>query len=185
MDAATIFEGLQPSPEHSDDAMGMLALKQAVEATKGGNYGVGAVLLDENSKLVGDAGNRVHDGGKFRSDLHAEMVLLNTFEEIQQSIPPNLSAYTLISSLEPCPMCMTRIIFAGIGNIKYICPDDIGGMCQRHNSLPPIFKQLSKQQGQQWQVADCSKDLRAAAFDIWDASRAQLDEKVVNRSKGS
>jgi len=79
-------------------------------------------------------------------------------------------------------MCMTRIIFSGIGCIRYLCPDDIGGMVQRRHDMPPIFLQLTMRQQQRWGVADCPAELRQRAFDTWNDSREALDAAVVKRS---
>lgn len=183
---AKLIQSMQPAADKVDDAAGICALEQALVGAQNGTYGVGAVLLNGDGKVVCEGYNMVYPShGKFRSDLHAEMVLLNKFEESASvEDKPKLSDYTLVSTLEPCPMCMTRIIFAGIGKIKYLCPDEIGGMVQRKTSLPPIFQELTQKQNQVWASADCSPALTKASFDIWDESRAQLDAKVVNRSKG-
>jgi hypothetical protein len=74
-------------------------------------------------------------------------------------------------------MSRTRIIFAGIGTILYVCPDDIGGLVQRQSDLPPIFRTLTEKQEQRWGAAECSELLRRAAFEVWDRSRPGLDPK--------
>eukprot|EP00747_Dinoflagellata_sp_TGD_P153409 gnl/TRDRNA2_/TRDRNA2_177389_c0_seq12.p2 gnl/TRDRNA2_/TRDRNA2_177389_c0~~gnl/TRDRNA2_/TRDRNA2_177389_c0_seq12.p2 ORF type:complete len:159 (-),score=37.14 gnl/TRDRNA2_/TRDRNA2_177389_c0_seq12:358-834(-) len=152
----------------------------AALAAEKGTYGVGAVLLDDTGAVVCEGHNEVHIDG-FRSDLHAEMVVINKWEA-EHPHSAGLGSYTLITTLEPCPMCMTRIIFSGIGSIRYVCADDIGGMVQRKEFLPPIFRELTSKQNQQWGKACCSDVLSKMAFDIWDGSREQLDAKVVARS---
>jgi tRNA(Arg) A34 adenosine deaminase TadA len=169
-------------PSQPDDTIALRALSQAVTAARLGTYGVGAVLLDGAGRVVVEAHNRVHVNG-FRSDLHAEMVVLNVFEEgggcagewgeveegaggagrmmdggtgggeegesdakskVESGGSNNrrgggaLKDYTLVSTLEPCPMCMTRIIFSGIGTIKYVQADDVGGMVQRKGAMPYV-----------------------------------------------
>ena len=167
-------------PVEPDDVAALRALGMASSAAELGTYGVGAVLMDSQGHIVCEGHNEVHVGG-FRSDLHAEMVLLNKWEEAHPECS-GLGGYTLVSSLEPCPMCMTRIIFAGVGNIRYVCPDDIGGMVQRKDALPPIFQELTMKLGQQWRLAECSEALRNLAFEIWDESREVADARVVERS---
>ncbi|MDH3713870.1 MAG: hypothetical protein OET44_08505 [Gammaproteobacteria bacterium] len=76
---------------------------------------------------------------------------------------------------------MTRLIFAGVGTILHVCADPLGGMVQRKSSLPPVFQQITASLSQVWGLADCSPELREAAFDIWDQSREGLDRRLVSR----
>jgi tRNA(Arg) A34 adenosine deaminase TadA len=155
----------------------------ALSAAKKGTYGVGAALFSANGDLVCEGHNHVHIDG-FHSDLHAEMVVLNNYERGDSRMRfGSPSELTLISSLEPCPMCMTRLIFSGIGRIKYVCEDNIGGMVRRQNLLPPVFRGLTTAQQQEWEIADCSLLLRALAHEIWASSQAILDQQVVDRAR--
>ncbi len=165
--------------EHESIAVYVCQL--ATQAAEKGTYGVGAVLLDGDGKIRAQGHNEVFING-FRSDLHAEMVVLNEFEKMQSWVHER-KPLTLITSLEPCPMCMTRLIFAGIGTVLHVCPDDVGGMVQRKDSLPPVFRRITEHRKQVWGLASCSEDLRKAAFYIWDRSRRDLDAKLPGRQK--
>jgi cytosine deaminase len=167
---------------YPDDVYAEKVISLAQRAAEKGTYGIGAILLDENNVIVAQGYNEVHLNG-FRSDLHAEMVVLNKWEETHPSAT-DTGKLTLISSLEPCPMCMTRIIFSGVGCIKFICPDPLGGMVRRLETMPPIFRQLSTEQRQSWRQADCSPRYQQLAFEAWDKTRADLDKKVMTRSRG-
>jgi len=162
-----------PSTRHKHDVICLEACRLAWQAASLNTYGVGALLIDSSDNIIVKGHNQVHVGG-YRSDLHAEMVVLNEFET--GAVPENLDNYTLVSSLEPCPMCMVRIILAGVGRVIYIHADDIGGMVQRKASLPPFFKDLTEQQKQEWIIADCSDELRNAAYQIWYESHCSLHE---------
>ena len=50
-------------------------------------------------------------------------------------------------------------------------------------SLRPVFQDLTERQGQRWGLAQCSPELREAAFGVWDDSREALDQIVVERTK--
>jgi tRNA(Arg) A34 adenosine deaminase TadA/NAD(P)-dependent dehydrogenase (short-subunit alcohol dehydrogenase family) len=185
---AEFVDGFVPSPDKPDDPAALRALKQGLLAAGEGTYGVGAVIVDGSGAVVCEGANGVFAEG-FHSDLHAEMVVLNEFEAAMRLRPgtlphKNAGDYTLVSSLEPCPMCMTRIIFSGIGHIRHVCADDIGGMVQRRHLLPPVFQEITGKQGQQWGEACCSEPLRQCAFEIWDESRAAVDRQVIERSTG-
>jgi len=181
------FEHYQPSPSYRDDAAAARACQLAATAGRLGTYAVGAVLLDSNGDVVTEGHNEVFVGD-FRSDLHAEMVVLNKFEGQQQGQfkPVDL---TLVSSLEPCPMCMARIIYAGVGTIRYVCDDPYAGMVTRKKSLPPLIQQFSNDLSQVWEQAQCSEELKEAAFHIWEQSREQANrrqvERGVNRPSGA
>jgi hypothetical protein len=60
--------------------LGMVACQEALVAALRGNYGVGALLVDPQGTIVARGQNAVFSP-YFRSDLHAEMVVMNTFEE--------------------------------------------------------------------------------------------------------
>src|SRR5512138_3577201 len=65
---------------HRDQEIGIVACAEALAAARAGNYGVGAVLVDQDGEIVGRGRNTVFYP-HFRSDLHAEMVAMTVFEE--------------------------------------------------------------------------------------------------------
>jgi len=168
-----------PSDAFEDEFAAVKAVQLAAEASALGTFAVGAVLLDESGDILVEGYNRTFIDG-FKSDLHAEMVVLNKFEaeHLHDKIPARL---TLVSSLEPCPMCMARLIYAGIGTIRYVCEDPHGGMVTRITALPPKIQEMSNAISQSWAMADCSAELKNAAQHIWDQSREEGDRKTVNR----
>lgn len=158
-----------PRARYRHEAYALKACRLAVDAARVGTYGVGAVLFDAAGHVIVEGRNKVHEDG-FRSDLHAEMVVMNAFETA--GWPRNdARGCTLVTSLEPCPMCMTRLIVAGIGAVFYIAGDFVGGMVRRTQGLPPTFRSIIETQGQVWRMAECSGELRAAARMIWMESR--------------
>lgn len=86
----------------------IVALKLAKE--KGTPFG--AVLLDLDYKIVAMAANSTGIDGPLA---HAEINLLrNGWEKIG-----DLSSYTLVSTCEPCPMCMGAIVWYGIEKVYF------------------------------------------------------------------
>ena len=177
-DWKTILNGFKPT--RADDTASVRACQLALSAAEQHTFGVGAILLDAAGDVLVEGHNEVFID-QFRSDLHAEMVVLNKFEASPHPHEERAN-YTLVTSLEPCTMCMARLIFSGVGNIVYVREDDIGGMVRRMTALPPIFQKMTKDQGQTWRPADCAPELRDAAFEIWDQSRATLDQKIIRRT---
>jgi tRNA(adenine34) deaminase len=172
----------EPSVSLKDDVAAVRVCQLAATAAQLGTYAVGAVLLDDKGEVLADGHNKVFVDG-FRSDLHAEMVVLNQFETEHQ-MPQNPGTLTLISSLEPCPMCMARLIYSGVGSIRYICEDPLGGMVTRISSLPPILQKISADLSQVWGLAECSDELREAAFQVWEQCREDVDRQIVEHGKG-
>lgn len=178
-DWKTYLAEFTPATELRDEVGALRACQLATQAAELGTYGVGAVLLDADGAILVEGHNEVHIDS-FRSDLHAEMVVMNRFETLPDEPQPR-DRLTLITSLEPCPMCMTRLIFAGIGTILHVCGDPAGGMVHRKLSLPPVFQQLTDDLAQEWGLAQCSEVLRLAAFQVWDQSRVELDRRLSSR----
>ena len=69
-------------------------------ARRSGRGGFGPI------RVIVEGHNHVHIDG-FHSDLHAEMVVMNEFER-DLAGPIDLSKHIMVTSLETCPMCMTR-----------------------------------------------------------------------------
>jgi len=178
-DWKAFLTGLEPSAEFSDETAAIRTTQLALEAARLGTFAVGAILLDEKGVPLIEGYNQTFVDG-FRSDLHAEMVVINQFEtEFQGQQKPG--ELTILSSLEPCPMCMARLIYSGIGSIKYICEDPLGGMVTRLSSMPPKIQEMSRDLSQTWALADCSPGLREAAYLMFEESRAEIDQRVVER----
>jgi tRNA(Arg) A34 adenosine deaminase TadA len=151
-DIATILEKLekflsayQPDKRYTDDLYAKESNLQALMSIKQGGYGIGAVLIDSNGKIILAAHNEQIQ--KHRSDLHGEMTLLTRFEESPLSKPYlNIYVYkpgmTVFSSAEPCPMCFIRLASAGV-NTKYSTPGPDDGMVSRVNCLPSSWRDLA------------------------------------------
>ena len=148
---------------HQDQPQGLLACQEALAAARQGNYGVGAVLVDPHGTVVVQGRNAVFYP-RFRSDLHAEMVVMNTFEEQYPSVD-TMRGYTLLCSLEPCPMCLARLLAAGVHTVKFLAQDALGGMVRHRHHLPPAWQRLG--QRQVISQADVSDSLRHFALEVF------------------
>lgn len=159
------------SPVCPHDRYIMAAIEQALLVADQGNPAVGAVLVDRQGKIVHGAGPR-NVKPYFRSDLHAEMQLITSFENRrrfrnQASVVEAMKGMTLYSSLEPCTMCTARLIMSGVTNVYHAADDPAGGMVNAQDSLPPVWKQLIRDGQKTFARADCSQELRDLAFAIF------------------
>jgi cytosine deaminase len=170
------IEHLQPDPAFRDDAYGLIVIRQALASIREGSGGIGACLVDESTGSIVATGRNRQYKPYFRSDLHAEMDLLTRYEDwLRKKGGPgskiDLRAcknLVLVSSVEPCPMCLTRIINAGIKKMIYVIPDEIGGMVGRMDQLPPFWKKRALQCD--YRQAICSPEIQRIAYDLFNFS---------------
>lgn len=93
----------------------LLANDVARAARKEGNTPFGAVLVDENGKVImsqGNAEKALHD-----RTAHAERLLASRASQAYES--DFLAKCTLYTTVEPCCMCTGAIYWANIGRIVY------------------------------------------------------------------
>ena len=162
---------------HRDQALGIVACAEALAAARLGNYGVGAVLVDPTGNILERGGNTVFFP-RFRSDLHAEMVTMNAFEERHPEIS-NMRGYTLVSSLEPCPMCLARLLMAGVQTVKFLAYDELAGMVNLKQLFPSAWTRLW--QRQEFVQADVSESLKRFALDVFSLNLETCRQKLLSR----
>lgn len=89
--------------------------KNGVKRNEGGPFG--AVIVDKNGKIVSEGNNRVLIDKD--PTAHAEVVAIrNACKNLEKY---DLSGMTIYSSCEPCPMCLSAIIWSNIKDVKYAC----------------------------------------------------------------
>jgi len=158
-----------PDARYPDDPFVLVTVQEAMKGARERNGGIGACLVREETGEVLERGHNSQYEPWFRSSLHAEMDLLDRYEErmrLTRSRDPRAATYldpraatglVLYTSVEPCPMCLTRIINAGIKKVYYAAPDINGGMASRFESLPPFWKGMAE--GMILEPARCSPAL--------------------------
>ncbi len=110
-----------------------LALEQASEALKQGEFPVGCVLV-AGGEVVG-SGARYKSAGIDVNELdHAEiMALRNWLQRGRQGAGGCITAYV---TLEPCFMCLGALMINDIGRIVFAYEDVMGGACGTDFSRP-------------------------------------------------
>ena len=85
-----------------------------ISIIKGGGP-FGCIITDSNDNIIGRGHNRV----TIENDptLHAEMVAIK--DACNKKNTFNLSGFTLYTSCEPCPMCLSAIYWARIETVFY------------------------------------------------------------------
>lgn len=171
------FQTFVPDPGKEHDIFAVASIEEAMIAAKEGNLGVGAVIIDVNGQIISRGHNRTFYP-YFRSDIHAEMDVMTRFEERLKHVT-NMRDYTLVSSLEPCPMCMTRLITSGIGKVFYVAADADAGMANKIRTLGPAWNQLA--QKQVFSKADCSQEISDLAFQFFLVTIDEYLKKLMDR----
>ncbi len=70
--------------EYQDDKYIWLTNVLALKAVDSGNFGVGCILVDSSDNIIAEGHNEVFSP-YFRSDRHAEMVVMDKFEDMNQN----------------------------------------------------------------------------------------------------
>lgn len=82
---------------------------------EGGPFG--AVIVDENNNIISNGNNQVLN--QKDPTAHAEIVAIR--EACKKLSTYDLSNCILYTSCEPCPMCLSAIIWANIKKVYYGC----------------------------------------------------------------
>ncbi len=114
-----------------DVAMG-LALDQARLAAGEGDVPVGAVLLDPTGEIAFADHNRRQETGDVTA--HAELLVLSAATRAAGDW--RLDGYTLVVSLEPCPMCAMAAVWARVERIVFGAADPKAGAAWSLYNIP-------------------------------------------------
>ena len=88
---------------------------------EGGPFG--AVITDKEGNIIANGNNRVLKNND--PTAHAEIVAIR--EACKKLNTYDLSDYILYTSCEPCPMCLSAIIWANIKEVYYGCTKEDAG----------------------------------------------------------
>ena len=160
--------GVTPNNARRDDAVALRCCELALEALEDGCYGIGAVLVDDAGEVLAEGRNRVFSQG-FHSGAHAEMLTLDQLETQRPDFRGRREA-RLVVSLEPCAMCLGRLLLSGIGEVRFVAEDPDGGMVHRVSRLSPVWRNLASLQRQlpadvSWPVRELASRLAASHMD--------------------
>ena len=87
-------------------------MDKAIELSIEGKTPFGAVIVNEKDDHVGAFNTTKADG----PTAHAEINVIQKLKELEYNDAEKL---TLYSTVEPCPMCMSAIVWAGIGKVVF------------------------------------------------------------------
>lgn len=171
------LENYQPNFKYPDEIFALEVCKLALQAVELGNFGIGSILVDANSNIIVKEHNQVFNP-YFHSARHGEMVVMDSFEEKYKEVT-SMRGYTLYTSLESCPMCMSRLITSGCEKVIHVANDPTGGMVHLQKNLPSVWIELAKRQT--FAKAECSIELEEAAHFIFMLNVKELNERLRQR----
>lgn len=148
------------------------AISIAWHAREKGNHPFGAVLVDENNRIVLQAENTVITGRDSTGHAETNLVRLAT----QKFSPEQLVHYTLYSSTEPCAMCAGAIHWSQIGRVVYALSEidlyAIIGPSPEHLLLPcrEVFAHSKRQVEVHGPISSLEIEARAVHKDFWSTN---------------
>ena len=89
--------------------------KKGIKNNEGGPFG--AVITDKEGNIIANGNNKVLKNND--PTAHAEIVAIR--EACKKLNTYDLSEYILYTSCEPCPMCLSAIIWSNIKKVYYGC----------------------------------------------------------------
>jgi tRNA(Arg) A34 adenosine deaminase TadA len=98
----------------------LTAIHIAQNARKNGNHPFGAILVDENNRVVLEAENTVITDHDVTGHAETNLVRLAT----RMFSAEELARCTLYTSTEPCAMCAGAIHWSHIGRVVYALSED-------------------------------------------------------------
>lgn len=95
--------------------------EKGIENKEGGPFG--AVITDKDGNIIANGNNKVLKNND--PTAHAEVVAIR--EACKKLKTYDLSNYILYTSCEPCPMCLSAILWANIKEVYYGCTKEDAG----------------------------------------------------------
>ena len=110
-----------------------------MKSNEGGPFG--AVITDKDGNIISVANNQVLKNND--PTAHAEVQAIR--EACKKLNTHDLSGYILYTSCEPCPMCLSAIIWSNIKEVYYGCTkEDAGNIGFRDDIIYDYLKGKNK-----------------------------------------
>lgn len=100
-----------------------IALKQAADALREGEFPVGCVIVADDTILA--TGKRTNSAVEFSEIDHAEIIALRNLQKTHPDI--DRDTVTIYTTMEPCLMCFSTLIVNNVTKMVYAYEDVMGG----------------------------------------------------------
>ena len=113
--------------------------QEGIAKNEGGPFG--AIIVDKEENIISNGNNKVIENTD--PTAHAEIIAIR--EACKKLKTYDLSEYILYTSCEPCPMCLSAIIWANIKQVYYGCTKkDAGEIGFRDDMIYEYLKGKNK-----------------------------------------
>ena len=113
--------------------------QEGISKKEGGPFG--AIIVDREGSIISNGNNKVIKNTD--PTAHAEIIAIR--EACKKLKTYDLSEYILYTSCEPCPMCLSAIIWANIKQVYYGCTKkDAGEIGFRDDMIYEYLKGKNK-----------------------------------------
>ena len=114
--------------------------QEGISKKEGGPFG--AIIVDKEGNIISNGNNKVIKNTE--QTAHAEIIAIR--EACKKLKTYDLSEYILYTSCEPCPMCLSAIIWANIKQVYYGCTKkDAGEIGFRDDMIYEYLKGKNKE----------------------------------------
>ncbi|MGD7023574.1 nucleoside deaminase [Rossellomorea vietnamensis] len=96
-----------------------------------GSFPIGAVITDENGKVISAGRNKVYEKSQEPGQIcsnkiaHAEINAILKIDNLETN--RNRKKYSIFSTMEPCALCFGAIVMSSIKTIHYAAGDGLAG----------------------------------------------------------
>ncbi|WP_267313766.1 nucleoside deaminase [Desulfosediminicola flagellatus] len=116
-----------------------IALEQAADALREGEFPVGCVIVAGNTILA--TGKRANSAIEFSEIDHGEIIALRNLQKTHPDI--DRSSVTIYTTMEPCLMCFSTLLVNNITKMVYAYEDVMGGGTNLPiRQLSPLYASL-------------------------------------------
>ncbi|WP_035426755.1 nucleoside deaminase [Sediminibacillus terrae] len=154
-----------------------MAWEEAKLALEENTYPVGAVIVDEQNKVIAKGRNRVHTDKD--ATAHAEIDAIRNAGQAILDAKVSGRALTIYSSLEPCPMCTGAILFSHIRRAVWLKNDEDGFGGYRKIKETMVFNRRFSSVKMEAEPFDDLKHQQETLMDKW----ADNPHHVINLRK--
>jgi tRNA(Arg) A34 adenosine deaminase TadA len=124
-------------------------LDQAWQALLRGNIPVGAAIMDGTGTIIATGQNMVYSAAPAHSDAAPQQLARSLLAHAEINALAGLTPERryadchLVTSLEPCPLCMGAVVQATVGSVSYLGADPFNGAAEqrittRYTSRVPL-----------------------------------------------
>lgn len=145
-----------------------------------GSKAIAALIVSEDGEIISEGRNKIGSSQIPNSRvLHAEV---ETIRNLDIERYPNVKKYTLVTGLEPCPMCMGTMVMSGLRNVIIGARDDHGGAMDLINHSSFLRNKNIKITWMDKKYGDVQRALQTIKELLYNDDRDKLERMLVDFS---